>query len=243
MAYAPKTMTTVAESEKLIDEIIHLRRAARVPRVAADVAPARERLEGQLGATLSRSRAARLLGVSQPALDRWIGLGEVPTVITPSGRAELPVQFVVEIRESIGEHSAGGEERHPLAAALHRRRRAAERMRRPAEARGRATRSSRSAAGHRTAERRSLAYHRVVAERLSEGLVEHARRCVDSLAGEGRIHPQYAERWRALLARPIPEVAAAITEDSQKALDLRQNTPFAGVLNEQERRRIIEAVR
>jgi hypothetical protein len=85
--------------------------------------------------------------------------------------------------------------------------------------------------------------HRVVAERLDESLVEEARERVERLAREGHLHPRYAERWRELLSLPIPEIAAAIVTDDQEGRDLRQNGPFAGVLNEQERRRIIETVR
>jgi hypothetical protein len=74
-------------------------------------------------------------------------------------------------------------------------------------------------------------------------MVEEARQRIDRLLGEGHLHPRYAERWRELLSRSIPEIAAAITADDQDGRDLRQNSPFAGVLNEQERRLVIEAVR
>ena len=55
--------------------------------------------------------------------------------------------------------------------------------------------------------------------------------------------PGYAERWRQILSLPIAQIAKAIAADDQEARDLRQNSPFAGVLNEQERRHIIETVR
>jgi hypothetical protein len=97
--------------------------------------------------------------------------------------------------------------------------------------------------GHRTSERRGLALHRAIAERLDGETVEEARRRIGWLHAEGHLHPRYAERWRDLLSRSIPEIAAAITTDDESGRDLRQNSPFAGVLNEQERRQIIEAVR
>ena len=74
-------------------------------------------------------------------------------------------------------------------------------------------------------------------------MLEDARERVELLADEGHLHSRYAEHWRALLARPVAEVASAIAADTQEARDLRQNSPFAGVLNEQERRRIIETTR
>lgn len=232
-------MTSVAESERLVDGIVRLRRAERIPDAAADVSPVRRDLEDRLGPALSRSRAARILGVSQTALDRWVRAGRIPTVLTPGGRREVPRQFVVELREAIAE--LGDDGRHPLASALAARRdiaadiggdRPAGEPSRPLPPRG-----------HRTAERRSLALHRVVAGRLDVALVEEARRRVERLLAEGRLHSRYAERWRQLLSRPIPEIVAAIVDDGQTGKDLRQGSPFAGVLNEQERRRIIETVR
>lgn len=81
------------------------------------------------------------------------------------------------------------------------------------------------------------------AEVLRQELVREARRRIRTLLDNGRLDLRYAERWQLLLARPIPEIAKTISSDTQRARDLRQNTPFAGVLNEQERRQIIENVR
>ncbi len=242
-------MTSVSESEGLVDGIVRLRRAERIPAAAADVSPVRRDLEAQLGPTLSRSRAARILGVSQTALDRWVAAGQVPIVLTPAGRREVPRQFVVELREAIGELGGKGRGRHPLAAALAARRDAAATAVGEAAADGPGDPPSPACAraipptGHRTSERRSLALHRVIAERLDKGMVEEARERVERLAAERHLHRRYAERWRELLSRPIAEIAATITADNQEGRDLRQSSPFAGVLNEQERRRIIETVR
>jgi hypothetical protein len=234
-------MASVIESKKLVDGIVKLRRAEQIPAAAPDVSPVRRDLEARLGSTLSRSRTAQILGVSQTALDRWVAAGQIPIVLTPAGRREVPRQFVVELREAIGELRGKSSLRHPLAAALAARREAATRT-----VGGRATPGSGRAVqpdGHRTSERRGLALHEVIAERLDEGMVEEARQRIDQLHDGGHLHPRYAERWRELLSRSIPEIAAAIVADDQDGRDLRQNSPFAGVLNEQERRRIIEAVR
>jgi len=119
-------MASIAESLKLVDGIVRLRRVERLGAVAGDVAPVRRDLESRLGPTLSRSRAARILGVSQTALDRWVDARQIPVVLTPSGRREVPRQFVVELRESIDELLRKGVHRHVLAAALAKRRKAAE---------------------------------------------------------------------------------------------------------------------
>ena len=230
-------MPGVSESTKLVDGVVRLRRAERIPAVAADVRPVRRELEARLGPTLSRSRAARILGVSQTALDRWVEAGQVPVVVTPRGRREVPRQFVVELREAIDGLLAEGRRRHLLGAALAARREAAAGVGGEASS----SASSRPATGHRTAERRARAYHAVVADRLDEATIEEARARVEQLAAGGHIDPRYADRWRDLLARPRDEIARAIVAESQAARDLRQNSPFSGVLNEQERRRIIEA--
>jgi len=234
-------MASVAESNRLVDGIVRLRRAERIPEAAPDIAPVRRDLESRLGPTLSRSRAAGILGVSQTALDRWVAAGQIPIVLTPHGRREVPRQFVIELRESIGELMQRGQRRHLLAKALANRRQAAARV-----GHGRARSKSaqpEAPQGHRTAARRGLAYHVLVAERLDEGMVEEAQERVERLASEGRLRPRYAERWRALLSRPLADIARAVVADTQGGRDLRQNSPLAGVLNEQERRQIIETTR
>lgn len=233
-------MASVSESKRLVDAIVRLRRAERIPAAAADVAPVRRDLEARLGSTLSRSRAAQILGVSQTALDRWVAAGQIPIVLTPAGRREVPRQFVIELREAIGELRGRGRHRHPLAAAIEARRDAAAALggARPS---GGSARSS-APRDHRTAERRSLAFHRVIAERLDEQLVEEARERVERLVVGGHLHPRYADRWREVLSLPVAKIATVIVADDREGRDLRQNSPFAGVLNEQERRRIIETV-
>ncbi len=234
-------MAGVAESNRLVDGIVRLRRAERIPEAFRDVAPVRRDLESRLGPTLSRSRAAHILGVSQTALDRWVAARQIPIVPMPNGRREVPRRFVIELREAIDELLTEGQRRHLLAKALKRRREAAAKVGGAPPVRG----TARPAApeGHRTAERRALAYHALIAGRLDEPMVEEARERVGRLLAEGNLHPRYAERWRALLDRSLGEVSRAIVAETREGRDLRQNSPFAGVLNEQERRRIIETTR
>ncbi len=46
-----------------------------------------------------------------------------------------------------------------------------------------------------------------------------------------------------LLAQPVPEIAETLVEDGEWMRDLRQNTPFAGVLTPEDRWKIIREVR
>jgi len=97
--------------------------------------------------------------------------------------------------------------------------------------------------GHERAERRSLAYHRALSRSLDQRMVDDALRQVWKWRLRGQIDSRYAERWERLLRRPLPEVRQAISADSQEATDLRQTSPFAGMLGEPERRKIFEQVR
>jgi hypothetical protein len=59
---------------------------------------------------------------------------------------------------------------------------------------------------------------------------------------QGRIDECYAERWERLLCEPIPEIRRALVDEGQEAEDLRQSSPFAGILSEPERRRILREI-
>lgn len=98
--------------------------------------------------------------------------------------------------------------------------------------------------GHRTAELRSIAMHRLVAERLDADVLEKARERIDGwLAVDGPVDPRWARQWDELLDLPIAQLKERLVDDSEQMRDLRQSTPFAGVLREDERRKILEEVR
>ena len=52
---------------------------------------------------------------------------------------------------------------------------------------------------------------------------------------------KWVDEWRALLQRPVEEVLDALTSRSLRSRELRQNSPFTGVLSEGERTRVLEA--
>ncbi len=62
------------------------------------------------------------------------------------------------------------------------------------------------------------------------------------------VHPrgvaaQRLEEWEQLLNGPTDELLEVITSRSDRGNELRQNSPFAGVLTERERSRILESFR
>lgn len=97
---------------------------------------------------------------------------------------------------------------------------------------------------HELAERRSLAFHRQVAALLDQDVrpLAIARARVNTWVAANALRG-YAEAWQQLLARPLPELQAALAEDSARMRALRQATPFAGALSPQERWRIWREVR
>jgi hypothetical protein len=59
-------------------------------------------------------------------------------------------------------------------------------------------------------------------------------------------HPNVAplvERWHAWLGLPMEELISRILDAGVEARDMRQVTPFAGVLTPQERARILKQFR
>ncbi len=98
---------------------------------------------------------------------------------------------------------------------------------------------------HRPAELRSIELHRAIARRIVEdpAVIDRARdRVGDWLANGGPVDSERARRWQILLAGPFDELLAMMVDDSEPAADLRQVTPFAGVLDSRERWQILRDV-
>lgn len=229
----------IKERKKTLRNIARLREVERATgnETAALV---REELEADLGGTVTRNHAAELLGVSHTALNAWIRSGDIPTVLTPGGRQEVPVPALLDLYERVSEERSSGRRRlHTLEPAVSDARRRAERMR-P----GRSLAAELGEADpHRVSELRSLAYHRALVKRLRRPMVEEARRRLERWEGDERIDPRHAEAWRRLFEEPMSEIRRAIGADDERGRDLRQNSPLAGLISEPERRKILASVR
>jgi hypothetical protein len=229
------TMSMRLDRERLLRNVIALRLVELEggPEAVGDV---REDLEGLVGATVSRAVAARVLGISQTALDRHIGAGSLAVVETAAGRQEVPLSELVSLAIELRHH---GSARHPVAAVLDDRRARAKKL----TAARLLPESGGSTLGHRQAELRALAFHRAVARQLDRQLVRDAKRRLRRWQEGGHIDPRWREHWATLLDQPLEEIRRTISTDDQAAADLRQSSPFAGSLSEPERRRILEIVR
>jgi hypothetical protein len=85
---------------------------------------------------------------------------------------------------------------------------------------------------HAVAEDVSLELHRAVAKKLIEqpALLERARERVAGWLRDGSVARPYAEGWQAVLDRPFDDVVRFLGDPSERARQLRQTSPFAGVL-------------
>jgi hypothetical protein len=99
---------------------------------------------------------------------------------------------------------------------------------------------------HRLLEARSLAMHALVARKIERDptLLAIARRNIDRWSARSQDGPPvWLTQWRELLEQPWQHVAALITEPSERGARMRQSSPFAGVLTNQERWNIHETFR
>lgn len=232
-------MGSVDRKQTLFENIERLRRVERDIPPNKDLVAVRAALEAELGDTVSRRLAARLLGVSHTALDRWVDAGDVPLVFTPSGQRAVPVDALLDLRESVtAERRADSRGKRPLEPVMARRRERAARLDVSA-----LVPPGVASEAHDRAARRSLAYHRALARGLDRGMVDDALRQVWKWRLRGRIDPHYADRWERVLRGSVADVRRTISEDSQDVGDLRQSSPFAGMLSEPERRKLVQQVR
>lgn len=229
-------MTSLPQRIELFERIVRLRRAERVLPRNNDLTAVRVELERELGETLSQRMAGNLLGVSHTALQRWIKAGDLPTVLNAKGRVEVPTSAVFKLHDSVEEaRQDRGRASHVLEPSMTAGRERAGQL-------DLSQLRSGNGDGHDRARRRNLAYHRAVAKRLRRPMVEDAIRLLWKWRDLGRIDDRYADVWEEVLSMPIPEIRRMISDESETASDLRQNSPFAGALSEAERTRIVREV-
>ena len=91
---------------------------------------------------------------------------------------------------------------------------------------------------HHLIDERSLAFSRLIAGKLraNPALVERARGNLDRwlLDCSERLRPALLE-WQELLAGPLEELLSFLTSTEERAVRLRQSSPFAGFLTPDER--------
>jgi hypothetical protein len=98
---------------------------------------------------------------------------------------------------------------------------------------------------HRLPEARSLAMHALIAGKIARdpSLLSKPRQNLETWSARWQHLPRWVHEWRQILGLPCQEIAALISEPSERAARLRQSSPFAGVLTPEERSRIYDAFR
>lgn len=95
-------------------------------------------------------------------------------------------------------------------------------------------------------EEKSLAIHRQIAARLLQNpvpTIKKARTNLARLRGADAGHSaRWIDEWDAILDRSPDEIATAMLARTQRGIDLRQMTPFAGVVSDAERRKALRSV-
>jgi transcriptional regulator with XRE-family HTH domain len=107
--------------------------------------------------------------------------------------------------------------------------------------------SNRDTGGLTREEARSLALHRAIAARLAadpEPVLLRARKnlAVMRRANDDGAADAWFTEWERRLDAPLASVIEVLVSHQQDARDLRQVTPFAGVLSDDERRAIYAAM-
>lgn len=74
----------------------------------------------------------------------------------------------------------------------------------------------------------------VARENLARGLLQHR---ADGMA------VQYLEQWRSILDDGVDAVITTLTSADARSIELRQNSPFAGVLSDEARRDVLRSFR
>ena len=95
--------------------------------------------------------------------------------------------------------------------------------------------------GHRHIDARTLAMAKIIVERIDADptLIEAAHRYLEN---ERRRHgrlSQASRKWKEILTRPWAKVREMLLEESDEGQRLRSSKPFAGIVTEDERLKII----
>ena len=94
-------------------------------------------------------------------------------------------------------------------------------------------------------ERRSLAVSAAVAGKLRaepEAVIAKARSNIETMRSIGANEQRWVDVWEALLGLGANQVGAILTSTDPVARDLRQSSPFAGVLTEVERQQPVSVL-
>jgi len=95
-------------------------------------------------------------------------------------------------------------------------------------------------------DQRSLAYHQVIAKKIQNNpgpSIKKAKQYLDKLKKQHPGAKALFDRWQDWLSLPVDELISKILDPGVIARDMRQVTPFVGLLNTKERFQILKQFR
>ena len=111
--HVARTIATTRTAQR----ILALQRTARHGGdVQDELEPIIEDLRGDLDDTMSKSQAAKVIGVSVPTLDKWIEQRIVPVKRATSGRPRIPRDTALDLAERVADLRRRGRERNLIIA-------------------------------------------------------------------------------------------------------------------------------
>lgn len=110
-------MGRTINTERTAERILALRRTARRGgEVRQELEPIIDGLRRDLDETMSKTQAAKVIGVSVPTLDKWIEERIVPVERAASGRPRVPRDTTLDLAERIADLRQRGRERNLIIA-------------------------------------------------------------------------------------------------------------------------------
>ncbi len=95
-------------------------------------------------------------------------------------------------------------------------------------------------------DKRSLAYHRAIVDALNEDpdpVYARARKNLEKLSNMHACARQLLDQWRLWLNFPIERLTENMLDPNLQAREMRQVSPFSGVLSSEQRSRILRQFR
>ncbi|MBO2925387.1 hypothetical protein J5H75_27340 [Pseudomonas asiatica] len=97
---------------------------------------------------------------------------------------------------------------------------------------------------HELHEQYSLEAHRLVAKKLfaDPGLLDVAKANLAKIASELSDSSIAVQEWNIILKCKVESICEFITQDNDHLRELRQSSPFSGIISETEREALREAI-
>jgi DNA-binding transcriptional regulator YiaG len=110
-------MASATSATRTAQRILALRRTARRGGdVQHELEPIIEGLRDDLDDTMSKTQAARVIGISVPTLDKWVEQRIVPVKRAASGRPRIPRDTALDLAERVADLRDRGRERNLVVA-------------------------------------------------------------------------------------------------------------------------------